>query len=124
MIIGTGIDIVDVGRIENLLLKYGDRFLQRIFTPDEIVYCNGKSNPPENLAARFAAREAMVKAVGAGFTKGMRFHDVSVKMNKGRPEIMLSGLLMEIVQSAGIKKIHLSISHERKYAVALVILEV
>ena len=78
MIAGVGIDIVDVPRIDALLEKYAERFQQRVFTQDEILYCRARSNPGLHFAARFAAKEAAVKALGTGIGQGIRFRDIEI----------------------------------------------
>ena len=78
MIVGTGVDIAEVGRIQAAVKRFGDRFLKRVFTPDEVRYCMGKPNAAERLAARFAAKEAGMKAIGTGLRHGVTWQDVEV----------------------------------------------
>ena len=123
MILGTGIDIVDIDRIRAVLERHQDRFLSRLFSPDEIKYCMKRHDPLPCLAARFATKEATVKALGTGFSKGIGFKDVVVVSRPGRPTVRLSGNAKKVADSMRMSCIHLSISHERKYAVAVVVIE-
>lgn len=123
MILGVGIDIVDVTRIEALLTKYGARFIARIFTRGEAVYCESKNNPSLHLAARFAAKEAAMKALGTGFAEGIKFTDIEVHKDQNQPRIILYGKAFELSEKLGVSRIHLSISHDRLYATSLIILE-
>ncbi len=123
MIVGVGIDIVDVERIASLLERYGDRFLRRVFTESEVDYCRSKRNPSPHLSARFAAKEAASKALGTGFADGMRFIDIEVSRNHARPRILLHNRALALAEKLGVRRMHLSISHDRLYAAATVILE-
>jgi holo-[acyl-carrier protein] synthase len=123
MISGIGIDIVEIDRIRSLIKRYGDRFVERVFAPCEISYCRNKKDPSQSFAARFAVKEAFVKALGTGMVRGMKFSDVSLGISE-RPEIKLSGIAQSIAESKGIASMHTSISHEKDYAIAIVILEV
>lgn len=115
-----GIDIVDIDRIKQVALRT-PRFLKRVFTPGEIEYCFGKSNPYPSLAARFAAKEALRK-VHPCFSQGIKFHEVEVtRGDDGRPDILLHGNALLLKEKAGIKKISLSLSHSNNQAVAAVI---
>jgi holo-[acyl-carrier protein] synthase len=123
MIAGIGSDIIRVERIRRLLNKY-PRFTARVFTENEIQYCVVKANPAESYAARFAAKEAVMKALGTGWDKDVNFKDIEVvKAASGRPRVLLRGGAETIRRSRGIGEIHLSLSHEREYALAFVILE-
>jgi holo-[acyl-carrier protein] synthase len=120
MICGVGTDIVEVSRIRAALDKWGDKFTSRIFNNIEINYCYSKSDPPIHLAARFAAKEACIKAVSAVRTGNLSMQDIVVSNDEsGRPSITIS---QKGALPAGIR-ILLSISHERNYAVAYVIAE-
>jgi holo-[acyl-carrier protein] synthase len=123
MISGIGIDIVEIDRIRSLIKRYGDRFIERVFTPHEISYCRNKKDPSGSFAARFAVKEAFVKALGTGMVRGMKFSDVSLEISD-RPEIQLSGVASSIAESKGVVSMHASISHEKDCAIAIVILEV
>lgn len=123
MIVGVGTDIVDISRIASLHVKYGDRFLSRIFTSAEATYCVGRHNTPQHLAARFAAKEAAMKALGTGFASGIRFTDIEVCRDQGSPRVLLYKRALELSENLGVSRIHLSISHDKLYAVALILLE-
>ncbi|HEY6350747.1 MAG TPA: holo-[acyl-carrier-protein] synthase [Candidatus Angelobacter sp.] len=124
MILGTGVDITEVPRIQQMLDRYGDRFLKRIFTPEEIRYCTGKPNAAERLAARFAAKEAGMKAIGTGLRGGITWKDVEVVRLPGqRPQLQYHGRAAEIATALGYKRTHLSLSHTAEQAIAHVILE-
>ncbi|MFZ5907232.1 MAG: holo-ACP synthase [Nitrospirota bacterium] len=122
MIYGIGIDMVRVRRIQGAVEKWGERFLQRIFTGDEIAYCYARKNPYLPLSARFAAKEAFIKAAGSRI--GVTFSDIEVTNNDaGQPFLRLKGTLQEFLRKNSIAKVHLSLSHEQEYAVACVVLE-
>lgn len=124
MIAGTGIDIVQIDRMARILDQHGDRFIRRVFTPDEVEYCRRSAHPAESFAARFAAKEAALKALGVGWQKGTRFTDVHVSNDElGAPHIELHGRALEISRGQGVRRMHLSVSHDRNYAVAQVIAE-
>jgi holo-[acyl-carrier protein] synthase len=124
MILGTGIDIVEVPRIGQSIERFGERFLNRIFTAAEIRYCESKANRVERFAARFAAKEAAMKAIGTGMRGGVRWQDFEVGREPGgRPTMMFHGKAAQVAQSLGAKRAHLSVSHTEAHAVAYVILE-
>jgi holo-[acyl-carrier protein] synthase len=124
MIVGTGIDIVEVPRVAAVLDRYGLKFLQRIFTADEIRYCDSKANRVERYAARFAAKEAAMKAIGTGWRHGVRWKDFEIKRLPGsRPTLQLHGRAAEIAVQLGMSRASLSLSHTAGQAVAQVILE-
>ena len=124
MIIGTGVDIAEVPRIRQALARYGERFLNRVFTAEEARYCNGKPNAAERLAARFAAKEAGMKAIGTGLRGGITWKDMEVIRRPGqRPELHYHGKAAEIAAALGCKRVHLSLSHTAEQAIAHVILE-
>ncbi len=121
MITGLGIDIIKIKRIGDLIDRWGDKFIKRIFTTGEIVYCQKKSPSLQHYSARFSAKEAVFKMLGTGW-RDMRWKDIEViNDNLGKPEIKLSGRAREIADEKGIEKIHLSLTHEDEYAVAQVI---
>lgn len=120
MIKGLGIDLVSVKRIEGLLEEYGDRFRQRCFTKEEILYCQDKMYEAEHLAARFAAKEALVKALPLKCK--LSWHEAVVSVGKVGPELKLYGRAAQIAKKYGIKSVMVSLSHEREFAVALVII--
>ena len=124
MIVGTGVDISEVDRIQAALKRFGDRFLRRVFTPAEVRYCMGKPNAAERLAARFAAKEAGMKALGTGWNHGVRWRDIEVVRPKGqRPTIQFHGQAATIATRLGTKNIALSLTHTSDQALAHVILE-
>ena len=124
MIVGTGVDISEVRRIQAALERFGDRFLRRVFTPDEVRYCMGKPNVAERLAARFAAKEAGMKAIGTGLRYGVTWHDVEVvRLPRQRPVLQFHGKAAEFAAGLGCKHTHLSLSHTKEQAIAHVILE-
>jgi holo-[acyl-carrier protein] synthase len=124
MIVGTGIDIAEVPRIEGSIARFGDRFLRRIFTEAEIRYCESKANRVERYAARFAAKEAAMKAIGTGWNHGVRWRDVEVcRQPGGRPTIAFHCKAAEFAAKLGAVHVALSLSHTKEYAIAQVILE-
>ena len=124
MIVGTGIDIAEVPRIRQSIERFGDRFLQRVFTAGEIQYCDSKANRFERYAARFAAKEAAMKALGTGWNHGVRWRDCEVvRLPGGRPTVAFHGIAAEFAAKLGMKNAALSISHTAEQAIAQVILE-
>lgn len=124
MIVGTGIDITEVERIASSIERFGRRFLERVFTPDEIGYCESKANKTERYAARFAAKEAAMKAIGTGWSRGVSWHDVEVRRAPGgRPTIAFHNKAAEFSRALGAARAHLSITHTANSAMAQVILE-
>jgi holo-[acyl-carrier protein] synthase len=122
MIHGVGVDIVDIDRIRNSVGHFGEDFLERVFTPSEVEYCMKRKDPHPSLAARFAAKEAMIKALTTDDTIPLK--DIEVAIAEGGKPSILPGLkLKEIMDSLDIKHSHLSLSHEKRYAVAYVVLE-
>jgi holo-[acyl-carrier protein] synthase len=124
MIVGTGIDIAEVPRIRRAIERFGDRFLHRIFTAGEMRYCDSKANRMERYAARFAAKEAAMKALGTGWNHGVRWRDCEVtRLPGGRPTMAFHGVAAEFANRLGVKNAALSISHTAEQAIAQVILE-
>jgi holo-[acyl-carrier protein] synthase len=124
MILGTGIDIAEVPRIADAIARYGDRFLNRIYTKGEIRYCQSKANRVERFAARFAAKEAGMKALGTGWNFGVRWVDIEVARQPGkRPTIIFHGKAAQFAEKLGTRNVALSISHTAEQAIAHVILE-
>jgi holo-[acyl-carrier protein] synthase len=124
MIVGTGIDIAEVPRIRHSIERFGQRFLERIFTEGEIRYCDSKANRAERYAGRFAAKEAAMKALGTGWNHGVRWRDCEVSRQPGgRPAMVFHGKASEFAAKLGVKNIALSISHTEEQAIAQVILE-
>jgi holo-[acyl-carrier protein] synthase len=124
MIVGTGIDIAEVPRIGQAIERFGERFLQRIFTAGEIRYCDSKANRVERYAARFAAKEAAMKALGTGWNHGVRWRDCEVvRAPGGRPTMTFHGKAGEFAAKMGVKNIALSLTHTTEQAIAQLILE-
>jgi holo-[acyl-carrier protein] synthase len=124
MIVGTGVDIIETARLEEALRKHGERFSKRVCTPAEIAYCQKFKNPAERLAARFAAKEAAFKALGTGWSEGLRWVDVEITHSaSGKPELILRGRAEEIARRLGVARTAVSISHSDRYVVAQVIFE-
>lgn len=124
MIVGTGVDIVEVPRIAATIARFGERFVGRVFTEAEIRYCESKANKVERYAARFAAKEAALKAIGTGWSRGVSWREVEVRREPGgRPTIGFSGRAAEFAAKLGVKRASLSLSHTAGHAIAQVILE-
>ncbi len=124
MLVGTGIDMVEIDRIAQSIERYGDRFLTRIFTPGEIAYCQRKKNSAESFAARFAAKEAGAKALGTGIQHGVTWKELEVRRLPGhRPNLYFSGRAQEIAAELGVRHISLSLTHSTTTAMAAVHLE-
>jgi len=122
MIYGTGIDIIKIGRMKEAVDKWGRRFLDKIFTDSEIAYCYEKQQPYLSLAVRFAAKEALIKSIGSEVFVPLT--DIEVITNKkGKPAISAKGKLEEFFRKKSIKKCHLSLSHEKEFGIAHVVLE-
>jgi len=124
MIVGSGIDIAEVPRIAEVIQRHGQRFLHRVFTESEIAYCDSKANRIERYAARFAAKEAGMKALGTGWNHGVRWRDVEVcRQPGGRPTLAFHGRAAEFAAKLGTRNVALSLSHTAEQAIAQVILE-
>ena len=114
----TGVDIIEIPRIKRVLDRYGQRFLNRVFTPAEIAYCRGRA---PNLAGRFAAKEAAMKALGTG-VRGVSWKDIEViRADSGAPSLRLHGRAEKRAERLQVGEMSLSISHSREYAVAFVV---
>lgn len=123
MIKGTGIDIIEVERIRSVMER-DTGFRDKIFTPEEIRYCESKKNKYQHYAARFSAKEALMKAIGTGWRFGIRFADIEVFHNDlEQPQIRVSGKANELLSDLSISKIHVSLSHLKELATAIVIIE-
>jgi holo-[acyl-carrier protein] synthase len=124
MIIGIGVDIVEIRRVEEVLTRRGDRFLARVFTSAEVTYCQSLGSPWASYAARFAAKEAMMKALGTGWTGGIAFREIEVvRADGGVPSIRLYATALSRFEAIGATRVHLSLSHSREFAIAQVLLE-
>ncbi len=123
MILGLGIDLIETSRIEESLARFGDRFLQRVFLPDEISYCMKMKFPARHLAARFAAKEAASKAFGAGIGHALGWKDLEVgRRHHGEPFLILHGKGAELADRKGVKGSHISLTHHESTAAAAVVL--
>jgi holo-[acyl-carrier protein] synthase len=124
MIVGTGIDLVEIGRIQESLDRFGQRFLNRVYTKAEQVYCLRKRKAAESLAARFAAKEAGAKALGTGISHGVNWLEIEVIRDPGgRPGLQFLGRAAEIAAQLGVARAGLSITHSGELAMASVVLE-
>ena len=123
MILGIGIDLVDVSRIEAIIFRWNQRFLKRVFTDLEIRYCNNKKNPAQRFATRFAAKEAFIKAMFPKGQEGINYRDIEIDQLNRRPVINLFGKVKESSEEMGVKRTHVMLSHDGNYGVANVILE-
>jgi holo-[acyl-carrier protein] synthase len=124
MIVGSGTDLVEIARIQQSLDRFGERFLNRVFTPAEQAYCLRKRNAGESLAARFAAKEAAAKALGTGISRGVNWLEIEVVREPGgRPKLRFHGRAAEIAGQLGVAHAALSITHTASLSMANVILE-
>jgi holo-[acyl-carrier protein] synthase len=122
MIYGIGIDIVRIERMKKVVEKWGRRFLGRVFTEDEISYCYAKKEPYLSLSVRFAAKEALIKAIGPVSPVSLTDIEI-VNAETGKPLLRVKGKLENLLKEKLIKRAHLSLSHEHEYGVACVVLE-
>ena len=121
MIHSVGIDVIEIRRMEQSLARFGTRFRRRVFTEEECRYCDGRAEPPVHFAARFAAKEAMMKALGTGWGNGVDWKQIQVISHSGRPPLLaVSGRAADL---CGSMRIHLSLTHSRLIAAAVVVLE-
>jgi holo-[acyl-carrier protein] synthase len=124
VIVGSGVDLCEVARIKASIERYGRRFLERIYTDHEIAYAQRKANLYERYAARFAAKEAGMKALGTGWHGGVRWRDFEVmNLSSGRPTLQFHGKAAEYARKLGVENVSLSITHTSVQAMAMVILE-
>ena len=124
MIVGTGVDLAEVRRIRASIERFGARFIDRIYTPAEIAYVERKANRWERYAARFAAKEAGMKAIGTGWRHGVRWQDFEVaNLRSGKPTLRLHGVAARVAERLGVRNISLSITHTAELGMAHVILE-
>ncbi len=123
MIFGIGTDIIAISRMERSLESH-PRFAERIFTPGEISYCESKANKAQSYAARFAAKEALMKAIGTGWDGSINWIDIEVVNNEqGNPAFITHGKTKAFLESIGMTRLHLSLTHEKEFAVAYAIIE-
>ncbi|WP_035349509.1 holo-ACP synthase [Edaphobacter aggregans] len=125
MVLGLGTDMIEIARIEESIRQFGQRFLDRVYTPEEIAYCQRKKkHAAESFAARFAAKEAGAKALGTGISRGISWKELEVRREpSGRPTLHLSGRALERASELGIRRLSLSLTHGRETALAIVVAE-
>ena len=124
MVVGLGTDLTEVARIEQSLERFGQHFLDRVYTAGEIAYCRARKNVAESFAARFAAKEAAAKALGTGISRGVSWKEFEVTRAPGQaPQMVLHGRALELAAAKGIARLSLSLTHTRGLAMAVVIAE-
>ncbi len=124
MLIGTGVDLIEVERIAHSIERFGERFLRRVYTDHEIAYCSRKRVSAESFAARFAAKEAGAKALGTGISRGVTWNEFQVARNPGeRPVLELRGRAALLAKELGVRAISLSLTHTGSLAMATVVME-
>ena len=125
MILGIGSDLIEIERVRRSLDRVGDRILQRVYTPGEVEYCRRKMhNAAESFAARFAAKEAAAKALGTGIAQGVAWTEIEVRRAPGqRPTLHFTGRAADRADGMGVRQAHLTLSHSREVALAMVALE-
>ena len=124
MVLGLGSDVIEIVRIATSIERFGDRFLRRVFTADEIAYCQRKKNAAESFAARFAAKEAGAKALGTGISHGIAWPEIEVRREaSGKPTLHWSGRAKEIAAELGVRRCSVSLTHSRELAMAFVVVE-
>ncbi len=124
MLIGAGVDLIEIERIEKSIERYGARFLHRVYTDREIAYCQRKRSSAESFAARFAAKEAAAKALGTGISRGITWTELEVRREPGgRPTLTLHGRAAVMASELGVKAVALSLTHTRSTAMAMVVME-
>lgn len=124
MILGVGVDLVEIARIAEIRERQGERFEEKLFTPDEMAYCKARKNTDQHLAARFAAKEACMKAFGTGCAEGIGFKTIEVvRADNEAPKLRLHGPARERAEKIGATRLHLSLSHTDDHAIAYVVLE-
>jgi holo-[acyl-carrier protein] synthase len=123
-ILGTGIDIVECLRIAQMIERHGELFITRVFTDHEIEYCSARKAATQHYAGRWAAKEAVLKALGTGWRRGISWRDIEIRNDKsGAPTVKLRGGARDVMQQARIGRMHVTISHCRSFAVAYVVAE-
>ncbi len=124
MIVGSGVDMIEIARIAETISRYGDRFCQRVYSPQEILYCRSKRNGAESFAARFAAKEAAAKALGTGIQSGVGWQDIEViRASSGKPSLLFHGRAAVLARQLGANHAVVSLTHTRTQALAQVLLE-
>jgi holo-[acyl-carrier protein] synthase len=124
MVLGLGTDLIETERMQASVDRFGERFLERVFTPGEILYCQRKKQSAESFAARFAAKEAGAKALGTGISRGISWKEIEVTREPGqRPVLHFSGRAAELAEAMGVRRVQLSLTHSRGLAMAVVVVE-
>jgi holo-[acyl-carrier protein] synthase len=124
MVLGLGTDLIEIERIQASMERFGERFLERVFTAGEIAYCLRKKQSAESFAARFAAKEAGAKALGTGISRGVSWKEIEVTREMGeRPMLHFNGRAGELAKAMGVRRMQLTLSHSRKLAIAMVVVE-
>src|SRR5271154_5219324 len=124
MVLGLGTDLIETKRVQESIDRFGERFLERVFTAGEITYCRRKKNAAESFAARFAAKEAGAKALGTGISRGVNWKELEVRREaSGKPTLHLSGRAAELAEAMGVRRVQLSLTHSRELAIAMVVAE-
>lgn len=124
MIVGSGVDMIEIARIEEAIARYGERFCNRVYLAEEILYCRRKRNAAESFAARFAAKEAAAKALGTGIQSGVGWRDIEVVRElSGRPSLVFHGRAASIARRLGASRAVVSLTHTKTQALAQVLLE-
>ncbi|MEN6623762.1 MAG: holo-ACP synthase [Smithella sp.] len=124
MICGIGIDLVENDRLNKIIIRWGLKFLHRVYSEGEIEYCEKHAQSSINYGARFAAKESFLKALGIGMGMGVKLNEIEVVHDeKGKPDLMLWGEAKKQIENKKIEKIHLSLTHTRNYSTAIVLLE-
>ena len=124
MIKGIGTDIIEISKIKKIHDMWGDKALKRVFTDNEIKYCNSIKYKFRSLSARFAAKEAVLKAIGIGLNEGWRWRDVEIsRLKSGKPEVKITGRIKKLFDRLKLSRVEVSISHSDNYAVAVAIVE-
>jgi holo-[acyl-carrier protein] synthase len=125
MILGLGIDRIEIHRVRDTWTRHGERFHRRVFTSDEWTYCLSRPDPAASMAARFAAKEATMKALGLGWGSGIRYRDIEVRRGRaGAPSLQLHGHARDFADYRNVGNMVVSLTHDRTHAMATVILEV
>jgi holo-[acyl-carrier protein] synthase len=124
MVLGLGTDLIEIERVRASMDRFGERFLNRVFTAGEIAYCMRKKQPAESFAARFAAKEAGAKALGTGISRGVSWKEIEVTREMGqRPMLHFTGRAGELAKAMGVRRVQLSLSHSRELAMAVALVE-
>jgi holo-[acyl-carrier protein] synthase len=124
MVLGLGTDLIEIERIRATMDRFGEQFLQRVFTAGEIAYCRRKRDAAESFAARFAAKEAGAKALGTGISRGVSWKEIEVTREMGqRPMLHFNGRAGEVAKAMGVRRVQLTLSHSRTVAIAVALVE-